>query len=258
MYIEQSAYNSLEISKITALISRRCRSELGALVAENIAPAADLSELTKRRELFEDVEKYRGRKGELPWTDGLVSVAFMLEFAEENGLLSGEELVKIRLMLTLAGRMRETLTEARDEYPAFSILLRSMRDFAEEDGNALGHRRRGTSLRLRLGEARRGAPRDARPEGYAAPQGPRAAGRPAHRLDAPGARPDAAQRTHAFLVRQDAISQFPGAVIERSGSGNSVYMEPHSLMSLNNEYSKLYGEEMPKRRASSANSRRGS
>ena len=80
MYIEQSAYNSLEISKITALISRRCRSELGALVAENIAPAADLSELTKRRELFEDVEKYRGRKGELPWTDGLVSVAFMLEF----------------------------------------------------------------------------------------------------------------------------------------------------------------------------------
>ena len=132
MYIEQSAYNSLEISKITALISRRCRSELGALVAENIAPAADLSELTKRRELFEDVEKYRGRKGELPWSDGLVSVAFMLEFAEENGLLSGEELVKIRLMLTLSGRMRETLTEARDEYPAFSILLRSMRDFAEE------------------------------------------------------------------------------------------------------------------------------
>ena len=45
-------------------------------------------------------------------------------------------------------------------------------------------------------------------------------------------------------MRQDAISQFPGAVIERSGSGSSVYMEPHSLMSLNNEYSKLYGEEM--------------
>ena len=245
MYIEQSAYNSLEISKITALISRRCRSELGALVAENIAPAADLSELTKRRELFEDVEKYRGRKGELPWTDGLVSVAFMLEFAEENGLLSGEELVKIRLMLTLAGRMRETLTEARDEYPAFSILLRSMRDFARRDGNALGHRRRGTSLRLRLGEARRGAPRDARPEGY------RCAAR-ATRCWATRASPRCSTERvltlrngrHAFLVRQDAISQFPGAVIERSGSGNSVYMEPHSLMSLNNEYSKLYGEEM--------------
>ncbi|MFR5881131.1 MAG: endonuclease MutS2 [Cloacibacillus evryensis] len=49
---------------------------------------------------------------------------------------------------------------------------------------------------------------------------------------------------YAFLVRQDALSQFPGSVIDRSGSGSSVYMEPRSLMSLNNEYSKLYGEEM--------------
>ena len=244
MYIEQSAYNSLEISKITALISRRCRSELGALVAENIAPAADLSELTKRRELFEDVEKYRGRKGELPWTDGLVSVAFMLEFAEENGLLSGEELVKIRLMLTLAGRMRETLTEARDEYPAFSILLRSMRDFAEETEmlsviDDEGHLYDYASEKLAaVRREMRGLKDTLRRKGHALLGDPRIASMlQARVLTLRNGR-------HAFLVRQDAISQFPGAVIERSGSGSSVYMEPHSLMSLNNEYSKLYGEEM--------------
>lgn len=244
MYIEQSAYNSLEISKITALISRRCRSELGALVAENIAPAADLSELTKRRELFEDVEKYRGRKGELPWTDGLVSVAFMLEFAEENGLLSGEELVKIRLMLTLAGRMRETLTEARDEYPAFSILLRSMRDFAEETEmlsviDDEGHLYDYASEKLAaVRREMRGLKDTLRRKGHALLGDPRIASMLQERVLT------LRNGRHAFLVRQDAISQFPGAVIERSGSGNSVYMEPHSLMSLNNEYSKLYGEEM--------------
>ncbi len=244
MYIEQSAYNSLEISKITALISRRCRSEIGALVAENIAPAADLDELAKRRGLFEDVEKYRGRKGELPWIDGLVSVAFMLEFAEENGLLSGEELVKIRLMLALSGRMREALTEARDEYPAFSILLRSMRDFAEEtemlsviddDGHLYDYASEKLSAVRR---EMRGLKETLRRKGHAL-------------LNDPGIASMLQERVltlrngrHAFLVRQDAISQFPGAVIERSGSGNSVYMEPHSLMSLNNEYSRLYGEEM--------------
>ena len=244
MYIEQSAYNSLEISKITALISRRCRSELGALVAENIAPAADLSELTKRRELFEDVEKYRGRKGELPWTDGLVSVAFMLEFAEENGLLSGEELVKIRLMLTLAGRMRETLTEARDEYPAFSILLRSMRDFAEETEmlsviDDEGHLYDYASEKLAsVRREMRGLKDTLRRKGHALLGDPRIASMLQERVLT------LRNGRHAFLVRQDAISQFPGAVIERSGSGSSVYMEPHSLMSLNNEYSKLYGEEM--------------
>ena len=244
MYIEQSAYNSLEISKITALISRRCRSEIGVLVAENIAPAADLDELAKRRALFGDVEKYRGRKGELPWADGLVSVAFMLEFAEENGLLSGEELVKIRLMLTLAGRVRDALTEARDEYPAFFILLRSMRDFAEETETLSvidddGHLYDYASEKLSAVRREMRGLKDAlRRKGHAL-------------LNDPGIASMLQERVltlrngrHAFLVRQDAISQFPGAVIERSGSGNSVYMEPHSLMSLNNEYSRLCGEEM--------------
>ena len=78
------------------------------------------------------VERYRGYKGELPWINDIVSVAFMLEMAEENGLLSGEELVKIRLLLTLSGRMREALSAAREEYPNFGILLRDMRDFSEE------------------------------------------------------------------------------------------------------------------------------
>ena len=258
MYIEQSAYNSLEISKITALISRRCRSELGALVAENIAPAADLSELTKRRELFADVEKYRGRKGELPWTDGLVSVAFMLEFAEENGLLSGEELVKIRLMLTLAGRMRETLTEARDEYPAFSILLRSMRDFVEETEmlsviDDEGHLYDYASEKLAsVRREMRGLKDMLRRKGHALLGDPRIASMLQERVLT------LRNGRHAFLVRQDAISQFPGAVIERSGSGNSVYMEPHSLMSLNNDTASSTAKRCSRRRASSANLRRGS
>ncbi|MFR5881132.1 MAG: hypothetical protein ACLUEQ_10155 [Cloacibacillus evryensis] len=132
MYIEKAAYGSLEISKITELISRRCRSEIGALVARNIAPAFDMAELKRRQALYLDVERYRGYKGELPWINEIVSVAFMLEAAEENGLLSGEELVKIRLLLTLSGRMKEALSDAREEYPNFGILLRDMRDFSEE------------------------------------------------------------------------------------------------------------------------------
>lgn len=244
MYIEQAAYNSLEISKITALVARRCRSEIGALVAENTAPASDMGELSKRRELFGDVESYRGRKGDLPWADGLVSVAFMLEFAEENGLLSGEELVKIRLMLTLAGRMREELSENREEYPSFSILLRNMRDFAEETEMLAviddeGHLYDYASEKLAaVRREMRGLKETLRRRGHALLNDPSIASMLQERVLT------LRNGRHAFLVRQDAISQFPGAVIERSGSGSSVYMEPHSLMSLNNEYSRLYGEEM--------------
>ena len=56
----------------------------------------------------------------------------IIEAAEETGLLSGEELVKIRLLLTLAGRMKEALSSVCGEYQSFSLLLRGLRDFSAE------------------------------------------------------------------------------------------------------------------------------
>ncbi len=244
MFIEKAAYGSLEISKIIELVSRRCRSEIGALVAHNIAPALDMAELTRRQALYLDIERYRGYKGELPWINDIVSVAFMLEMAADNGLLSGEELVKVRLLLTLSGRMKEALSAAREEYPHFGILLRDMRDFAEEaqmlsviddDGHLYDYAsEKLSSLRQQM----RGLKETVRRRGHALLSDPAIAGMLQERVLT------LRNGRHAFLVRQDALSQFPGSVIDRSGSGSSVYMEPRSLMSLNNEYSKLYGEEM--------------
>ena len=244
MFIEKAAYSSLEISKVMELVSRRCRSEIGALVARNIAPAFDMAELKRRQALYMDVERYRGYKGELPWINDIVSVAFMLEMAEKNGLLSGEELVKIRLLLTLSGRMREALSAAREEYPNFGILLRDMRDFSEEarmlaviddDGHLYDYASEKLSA---LRQQMRGLKDTVRRRGHALLNDPAIAGMLQERVLT------LRNGRYAFLVRQDALSQFPGSVIDRSGSGNSVYMEPRSLLSLNNEYSKLYGEEM--------------
>lgn len=244
MYIEQAALKSLEIKKIITSVSRRCRSETGALVAENIAPAEDLAELKRRQELFSDVEKYRGKKGELPWVKDIVSVAFMLEFAEENGLLTGEELVKIRLMLTLSGKMRDALTAAREEYPSFAILLKGMRDFSAEaemlsviddDGQLYDYASEKLSA---IRQEMRGLKDTIRRRGHALLNDPSISGLLQERVLA------FRNGRYAFLVRQDALSLFPGSVIERSGSGSSVYMEPHSLMKINNEYSRLYSEEV--------------
>lgn len=244
MYIEQAALGSLEIEKIKNIIAKRCRSEIGALVTENIAPAADMAELKRRQALFADVEEYRGRKGELPWVKDVVSVAPMLDAAEENGLLSGEELVKIRLLLTLAGRIKDALSAAVGEYGSFSIPLREMRDFSDEcemlsvvddDGRLYDYASEKLGkLRQRMRELKETIRRRAHAI-----------------LGDPQIVPMLQERVmtlrngrHAFLVRQDAMPQFPGAVVDRSGSGNSVYMEPRSLMSLNNEYGRLHGEEM--------------
>ncbi len=244
MYIEESAYKSLEINKIIKMISRRCRSEIGVLVAENMKPAVSISELKMRQQLYNEVEKYRGYKGELPWGNNIVSVAFMLETAEENGLLTGDELVAIRTLLGLSGKMRAALASANEEYPSFSVLLRNMRDFVAEtemlsviddDGHLYDYASEKLSL---VRQQMRGLKESVRRKGHALLNDPSISAMLQERVLA------LRNGRHAFLVRQDALSQFPGSVIERSGSGSSVYMEPHSLMALNNEYSKLYGEEM--------------
>ena len=217
MYIEQAALGSLEIEKIKNIIAKRCRSEIGALVTENIAPAADMAELKRRQALFADVEEYRGRKGELPWVKDVVSVAPMLDAAEENGLLSGEELVKIRLILTLAGRMKDALSAAVGEYGSFSIPLREMRDFSDEcemlsvvddDGRLYDYASEKLGkLRQRMRELKETIRRRAHAI-----------------LGDPQIAPMLQERVmtlrngrHAFLVRQDAMPQFPGAVVDRSG-----------------------------------------
>ena len=244
MYIDKAAFGSLETAKIKDIIARRCRSEIGVLVARNILPASGMDELKRRQALFVDVERYRDRKGELPWINDIVSVAFMIHEAKERGVLSGDELVKIRLLLTLSGRMKEVLAEARAEYPSFSILLGGLRDFSEEEqmlsviddsGKLYDYASQKLSdLRLRM----RTLKDTVRRRAHALLNDPTIAGMLQERVLS------LRNGRHAFLVRQDALSRFPGAVIDRSGSGNSVYMEPRSLMALNNQYSALYGEEL--------------
>ncbi|MDO4987513.1 MAG: endonuclease MutS2 [Synergistes sp.] len=244
MYIDDTAYKSLEIDKINKIIAKKCRSEIGEMVAENIKPAHDMTELKARQSLFSSVERYRDKNGDLPWTSGLVSVAFYLEYAEENGLLSGEELLKIRVLLALAGKIKARLYEEKENYCEFALLLRELRDFEDEtemlsviDEDA--HLYDCASEKLaQIRDKMRGLKDTIRRKAHAILNEPSVSVLLQERVLA------LRNGRYVFLVRQDAMPLFPGSVVDRSGSGNSVYMEPRSLMTANNEYSKLYGEEM--------------
>lgn len=66
MFVEQGAYQSLEIAKTLSLISKLCRSELGVMAARETEPASDMAELKKRHELYSSVEAYREKKANFP------------------------------------------------------------------------------------------------------------------------------------------------------------------------------------------------
>lgn len=243
MKIEEAAYRSLEIEKVIRLITKYCRGELGAMKAASVSPARDLADLSRRQELFRAVEAYREKRGELPWAHGLVPAARYLDEAAETGALTGQELLKIRNVLTLSQRIKEKLVAGKVEYPAFSMLINEIGDFTEElaaasvvsdDGRLYDH----ASDKLRnIRETMRGIRDTIRRKGNAMLNDQRTAAMLQERVLA------LRNGRHAFLVRQDAMGSFPGIVVDRSGSGNSVYMEPHSLVLLDNQYAAERGDE---------------
>ncbi|MDR1965098.1 MAG: endonuclease MutS2, partial [Synergistaceae bacterium] len=237
MIIDESAYLSLEISKIFAIIRRDCRSDLGAARLASIAPARGMDELASRRELFDAVERYRDVRGDLPWNGKLSAVGSLIEDAQTSGMLLGTELLCVLRLMRGASFMKEALIEARREWPAFSMLLKDLHDFSrEEDALSVidddGRLQDGASDRLRRVRERMRHIRDQiRRKGQNILSDPSIAGMLQERVLS------LRNGRHAVLVRQDAISNFPGIVMDRSGSGNSIYMEPHALIGLNNEHS---------------------
>ncbi len=237
MFADKNVLRHLEIEKILSLLASKVRSELGVAYALKLLPAKDFEELKKRQQLFFETEKYRDTKSELPWNSRLASVDYLLESAGETGLLTGAELIKIRLLLKTASELRKILSENVGEYPSFAFLTKYLRDFTDE-----------TEMLSVLDEDGRIFD-NASPKLKAVREEMRLIREQIH-TKSRNMLNDAAivsmlqervlvlrNSRHAFLVRQDAINKFPGIVVDRSGSGSSVYMEPHSLIRLNNNFS---------------------
>jgi DNA mismatch repair protein MutS2 len=243
MIIEKAARESLEIAKIARIITKHCRSTLGENRAAALKPAPSLDALNERRELFGAIELSRETNGEIPWNSGISSIAELVAEARENGVLTGPELIKIRDVLTLAMKVKERLNGERDIYPVFSSLTKNIADFTEEleamsvigdDGRLYDS----ASDKLKSVREEMRSLRD------------RARKKCAAIMNDPAIAPLLQERVvslrggrHAFLVRSDAISLFPGIAVDRSGTGISVYMEPHSLITLNNRHAAAQGEE---------------
>lgn len=243
MKIDKSAYASLELAKVLEIIRKDCRSDLGASRLAALEPASDMEELKRRHTLFTAIEEYRDRYGDFPWNFKLSSVGELLADAKESGMLTGEELLRFARLMQGAFRLKEALSEARGEWPVFSILLRDLHDFTAEiealsviddDGRLYDH----ASDRLRrIRENSRRVSDQIRRKGQ-------------RLIGTPGIGNMLQERVLSLrngrfvvMVRQDSLSAFPGLVIDRSGSGSSVYMEPHELLPLNNEHAILSQDE---------------
>ncbi len=248
MKIDTSVSETLEIEKVLDLFGACCRSELGLWELYRISPATDLERLRQRQQLFREFVRFRDSLGDLPWYDKLRVIDDLLDNARENMILSGEELLHFRNLLALAGRIRETILEVRDSFPLMARLARGIRLF-DEELRALGvladDGRLYDSASPELADLREtmgGLRRSIREKGQAL-------------LNDSSIRSMLQERVLSLrrgrflvLVKQEHLNVFPGVVSDRSGSGNTLYMEPHTLVPLNNKLALLTKEEQDEER----------
>ncbi len=223
-----------DIPKILAIFAREVRGDLGLFALEHLRPQGDLPALEERVELFRSYVSCRDKYGEWPWNARVGCIVPVVQTAAASGFLSGEELVAVGAFLGLARTTRERLAANKAEFPLFEGQARRIRDFSEEI-DALGV----------LDDAGR-LYDSATPELAEIRQTLESLKRQIRRtvqalLDTPSFAQMLQEKVVAFrnghfvfLVRQDQMSRFPGTVTDRSGSGNSVYMEPSALVPINN------------------------
>ena len=248
MEVREDILRILEIPKVLSEFASCVRGELGLSAIGRLRPRGDVKALEERVSLFKCYMSCRDSFGEWPWnSSGCVSG--LLSEARKSGMLTGEELASVARFLSLAKMTREHLAKHREAYPLFDSLSRQIRDFSEES-DALGvlddkgnlydsASPELAGIRHELESLRRQIRRSAQ-----------------NILDNPALSHMLQERVTAFrnghfvfLVRQEFVNRFPGTVVDRSGSGSSVYMEPSALVPLNNRLALRIRDEKEEERA---------
>ncbi|MDR1873796.1 MAG: Smr/MutS family protein [Synergistaceae bacterium] len=236
MRIAESVLDLLEFHKSLFPFAENLRGEPGARALASLALCRSLEELEKRHDLLKSWMDCSDRYGDrqFPWNADVVCVSELFPSARKSGILLGDELLKIRVLLRLATDVRGALAGLKAEYPAFELPERRIRDFTAELEALSVIEDSG-----RLADNASPKLQEIRGELEALK---RAGRKTASRLmEDPNILNMLQERSPAWrdgrfllLVRQEYINRFPGLLVDRSSSGNSVYMEPRMLSSVNN------------------------
>lgn len=234
MRISDSTAEILELGKSLLPFRERLRGGLGELILSSLKPADDFDSLRERVKLLQEWLDLTDHNGEFVFSASLEAVTPMFPGAKRSGLLSGEELLKVRAVLQCARRIREGLAGLTEGYGSIEALRRGIRDFTPEidalsvieDSGRLADNasHRLSVIREEIESLKR--------------NGRRIAQKLFEDSDITNMLQERSlswrEGRFLMLVRQEYINRFPGLAVERSSSGNSVYMEPKALSHVNN------------------------
>ena len=230
MILSDYTINTLELDKALSPFRENLRGELGALVLNSLRPAIDFDELKKRENLLREWLDYTDKNGIFKFNASVEPVSEMFKNAKKSGILSGSELLKVRMLLNAAKFIRDNL----DASGEIDNLVKGIRDFTPEIDalNVIENSGRLSDTASTNLFNIRNEIENLKKSGRRISQKLFDDSDIANMLQ----ERSLSWREGRFLllVRQEFINRFPGLAVERSSSGNSVYMEPKALSNINN------------------------
>ena len=132
MKISQSVSEILELEKNLLPYREKLRGELGEHILLSLKPAENLEQLKQREALLREWLDLTDHHGQFRFSAGIESVTRMFTQARRSGILSGEELLKVRAVLQCARHIREDLAKYSEGYSRIEDLRHGIRDFSPE------------------------------------------------------------------------------------------------------------------------------
>ena len=235
MKVSDTTLQKLSFDRVRAALAERAATRLGAERAEAVAPDLDDDALDDALTRVDEVVA----GGDLS-LGGLEDVRPLLERVREGNLLDGREILSVAYTLDAASTLRRAIVSS--DRPALAALaarigsfdgvLRIVREQLDPDGNVRDDATpKLADVRRRL-HPLRGRIRD----------------RLTRLLETHAAsvqEPIVTLRRDRYVIpiRASAQSRVPGIAVDRSDSGATVFIEPASVVPMNNELALLEMEE---------------
>ncbi len=141
--MDKETLKTLGFDKIVSKLSEFCVTEGGRSIASRLAPFSQFEDAKLKLKETTEIRKFYEEEGALPFLE-FMDVEPLLNRVKVLSVLSGDELLKIASVLDTLNEIKKLLTAKKDEFPilysygakinSFSALSSKIKNFVEPDG----------------------------------------------------------------------------------------------------------------------------
>ena len=241
--MNEKTLQKLEYDKIMAMLRKECSSALGMARVDELLPSREFAEVQSRQQASSEGREILMMNPTFN-LGGVRNITESVSLARKNGILDGPRLLDIQSTARAGRRIKLTLTQLKGDYPLVKALaerihfVNSLESAIDEsigdDGAVLDSasreladiRRRIRNCNDRVKEKLEGLIRNPNNSKYL--QDPIVTIR---------------NERYVVPVKQEYRNQIPGLIHDQSSSGATLFIEPMSVLELNNDLRRLRGDE---------------